>query len=116
MAKKYNLRFNREEDGCWYVHLPNWPFSHHNLMMVAGADKLCQFLSDDGKTTEVEVIPSNNERVMPGYFCLKRKEYSIAGGSTYEVSGLDGFERDIWLCPVTLFVLKKYPKFIYVKK
>jgi len=34
------LSFNHEADGCWYVDLPNWPFAHHNLMMVAGADKL----------------------------------------------------------------------------
>ena len=44
---EYQLKFNHEEDGCWYVDFPNWPFEHHNLMMVAGADELCAFLSDD---------------------------------------------------------------------
>jgi hypothetical protein len=40
----------------------------------------------------------------------------LTGGSIYTVTDLPGFERDIWLCPVTLFVLGRYPKYIYVKK
>lgn len=40
----------------------------------------------------------------------------MTGGSTYMVTALPGFERDIWLCPVPLFVLGRYPKYIYVKK
>ena len=43
---EYQLKFNHEEDGCRYVDFPGWPFDHHNLMMVAGADDLCAFLSD----------------------------------------------------------------------
>ncbi len=55
---EYELKFNLEADGYWYVDFPNWPFDHHNLMMVAGADDLCEFLSDDGLETRVKVIPS----------------------------------------------------------
>ena len=55
--KEYQLQFNHEEDGCWYVDFPNWPFDHHNLMMVSGADEMCAFLSDDDKFTYVNVIP-----------------------------------------------------------
>ncbi len=40
----------------------------------------------------------------------------ITDGSTYKVNGLEGFTRNIWVCPVTLFVLGEYPKYIYVKK
>ena len=47
---------------------------------------------------------------------LVQLDYSLTGGSTYQVTGLEGFERDIWLCPVTLFVLGRYPRYIYVKK
>lgn len=114
--KKYKLQFNCEEDNKWYVNFPNWPFDHHNLMMVAGADKLCEFLSNDGKFTYVEVIPSNKEKNYNGYAKLIRKEHSLTGGSIYKVTGLKEFNRDIWLCPVTLFVLGNYPKYIYVKK
>lgn len=114
--KEYTIKFNHEDDGLWYVDFPNWPFDHHNLLMVAGADKMCAFLSDDDKTTTVNVIPSSKEEEHPGYAKLIQKEHSLTGGSTYKVTGLEGFNRDIWLCPVTLFVLGKYPKYLYVKK
>lgn len=113
---KYELQFNHEEDGCWYVDFPNWPFDHHNLMMVAGADKLCAFLSDDDKIAKVSVIPSNKELNLEGYAKLIRGEHFLTGGSIYEVTNLPGFEREIWLCPVTLFVLGQYPKYLYIKK
>ena len=114
--KEYHLQFNHESDGKWYVDFPGWPFDHHNLMMVAGADKMCDFLSDDGKNTYVSVIPSNKEEDHPGYAKLIQGEHSLTGGSTYKVTNLRGFDRDIWLCPVTLFVLGEYPKYLYVKK
>lgn len=113
---EYHLQFNHEEDGCWYVDFPNWPFDHHNLMMVAGADQLCAFLSDDNRKTHVNVIPSNKPLDKPGYACLIQGQNSLTGGSYYQVTGLEGFERQIWLCPVTLFVLGRYPKYIYLKK
>ncbi|MBQ6278335.1 MAG: hypothetical protein IJK68_01320 [Muribaculaceae bacterium] len=114
--KEYKLKFNHEADGLWYVDFPNWPFDHHNLLMVAGADKLCAFLSEDDVTSHVDVIPSNKREEHPGYACLVQGEHSLTGGSFYTVTGLPGFERGIWLCPVTLFVLGRYPKYIYIKK
>ena len=117
---EYHLQFNHEDDGQWYVDFPGWPFDHHNLMMVDGADQLCEFLSDDGMTTEVCVIPSKEQEKHEGYFELEQIESSLTGGSTYQV-GLEDFcqryDRDtLWLCPVTLFVLGQYPRYIYVKK
>ena len=114
--KEYELQFNHEEDNCWYIDFPNWGFSHHNLMMVSGADKLCAFLSDDDKFAYVKVIPAKKEEDHPGYAKLVQKSHSLFGGSTYQVTGLEGFDREIWLCPVTLFVLGEYPKYIYLKK
>ena len=46
---------------------------------------------------------------------ISKKKVTVTE-TTYQVTGLEGFERDIWLCPVTLFVLGRYPKYIYVKK
>ena len=114
--REYHLQFNHEEDGCWYIDYPNWKFSHHNLMMVAGADELCAFLSDDNKHTRVSVILSNNKAIHEGYFELEQLTKSLTGGSTYQVNNLKGFNRNIWICPITLFVLGEYPKYIYVRK
>lgn len=113
---EYKLQFNHEDDGRWYVDFPGWPFDHHNLMMVAGADKLCAFLSDDDKFARIDVIPANREESHPGYAKLVQQDHSLTGGSTYMVTGLEGFEREIWLCPVTLFVLGRYPKYLYIRK
>ena len=39
--EQYELQFNHEDDGCWYVDYPGWPFDHHHLMKAnAGRDKL----------------------------------------------------------------------------
>lgn len=114
--KKYHLQFNHEADDCWYVDFPNWPFEHHNLMMVGGARKLCAYLSDDDVHTYVDVIPSNKEEAHEDYAKLTRTEHSLSGGATYRVEGFGGFNHEVWLCPVTLFVLGRYPKYLYVKK
>jgi hypothetical protein len=117
---EYRLKFCKEEDGRWYVDFPNWPFDHHNLLMVEGADDLCELLSDDGIITEVSVIPAKQREKHDGYFELEQTESSITGGSTYEVYNDEFRQRfnrnDLWLCPVTLFVLGEYPKYIYVKE
>ena len=114
--REYDLKFNHEADGCWYVDFLGWPFEHHNLMMVAGADLLCAYLSDDDVETRVKVVPTSKQEKLPGYAELHRLDHSLTGGAHYEVRGLDGFNRKIWLCPVTLFVLGTYPAYIYVKK
>lgn len=114
---EYNLQFNHEDDGCWYVDFPGWPFDHGNLMMVAGADDLCDYLSDDGKVARVTVVPSNKPLDLLDHACLIQGKHSLTGGSHYRVTRLPGFRMDeIWLCPVTLFVLGQYPKYLYIKK
>lgn len=113
---EYTLKFNHEENGYWYIDFPDWPFSHGNLMMVDGADDLCAFLSDDDKSVTVNVIPSKKDETHEGYFQLVQKTSGLTSGSTYAVIGLEGFTKDIWICPVTLFVLGEYPRYIYVKK
>ena len=54
-----------------------------------------------------------------GYIELEQTEHSLFGGSTYQVKYepfIKRFKRDtLWICPVTLFVLGRYPKFIYIK-
>lgn len=114
--EEYIIKFNHEEDGLWYVDFPNWPFDHHNLLMVAGADELCAFLSEDNVSSYISVIPTSKKEEHEGYAELTRVNSSLTGGATYEVKNLPGFNRDIWLCPVTLFVLGEYPKYMYIKK
>lgn len=118
--REYLLLFNKEKDGCWYVDFPHWPFSHDNLAMVSGADKMLQLLSDGDLFVRVSVIPAKRQELHDDYIELEQTESSLFGGSTYQVKYepfKERFKRDtLWICPVTLFVLGQYPKFIYVKR
>lgn len=115
----YQLAFVKEEDGGWYIDLPSWTGAHANLAMVAGSDLLLDFLLKDGNRVEVEVVKS--DKPLPEYedderfFRCEQIDMSLFGGSTYEVYGLQGFDHTIWICPVTLFVLGEYPKYIYIR-
>ena len=119
---EYAVSFTKENDGCWYVDFPNWPFDHSHLQMVRGADKLCELLSYDGKHTKVSVIPSKENKIIQSYdlnerFKLIRTECELTEGATYQVQ-INQFKSVgafIWLCPVTLFVLGEYPEYLYIK-
>ena len=118
--REYQIQFNKEKDGCWYVDFPHWPFSHDNLAMVSGADKMLELLSDGDLFVRVSVIPAKRQELHDDYIELEQTESSLFGGSTYQVKYepfKERFKRDtLWICPVTLFVLGQYPKFIYVKR
>lgn len=118
----YNLQFNKEDDSMWYIDFPHWPFSHDNLLMVGAADRLCSFLAGRERKLFITAIPSNKdnkELIAQGYVQLvrvKRGKQRLWYGATYKVKNLPRFEREIWICPVTLFVFGRYPGFIYIKK
>lgn len=118
--REYKLRFSKEKDGCWYVDFPHWPFSHDNLAMVSGADKMLELLSEGDLFVRVSVIPAKKQEQHEEYIELEQTEHSLFGGSTYQVKYgpfIKKFKRDtLWICPVTLFVLGRYPRFIYVKR
>ena len=112
---KYDLAFHREDDGVWYVDFPDWPFAHHNLAMVGGADKLCSYLADGRQTIRVKVIASQHSLPFSGYGLLTKTYSNLLYGADYDTTGFESFHRSVWICPVTLFVLGRYPKYIYVK-
>lgn len=112
----YDLTFVKESNSVWYIDLPEWKGSHANLAMVAGSDLLLDHLDNGNNRVEVEVIKSGTSlENMNDYFCCEQVDMSMFGGSTYNVIGLEGFNRQIWICPVTLFVLGEYPKYIYIR-
>ncbi len=107
------------EDKLWYIDIP-WPGDRYNLAMVAGSNHLLAFL-DNKKENRVRVMAretkAHDDKLMDeGYFELEKQFSRLLGGATYKVNGLDGFTREIWICPVTLAVVGHYPQFIYVKQ
>lgn len=113
---RYVLKFNRENDGVWYIDFPDWPFKHHNLAMVGGADKLYTYLAQGTPSVTVEVIATNHRKSLPDYALLTRTGSSLLAGADYEPSGFGNFSHGVWICPVTLFVLGRYPKNIFISR
>ena len=116
--KVYDLTFVYvSEDKLWYIDMP-WPGDRYNLAMVAGSNHLLSFL-DTKKENRVSVLvrPSKKKLTgMMGYFECVKQFSGLFAGATYKVNGLEGFTREIWICPVTLTVLGHYPQYIYIKR
>lgn len=117
--REYRLLFNKEENGRWYLDFLHWPFYHDNLVMKSGADNMCEMLAEGDSHVEVSVISANKQEQYDDFIELEQTEHSLFGGSTYKVlceKFVELYEQDtIWLSPVTLFVLGRDPKFLYVK-
>ena len=112
----YEVRFIKVR-GKWYCKVPGFPkalFEH--TMMVAGAANMLEYYSqgDDEVTVQVR-IPSKNEYDAFCGFRLEQTSATLTGGAFYKDSGLFS-DDEFWLCPVTLFLLGRYPKQIYIYK
>lgn len=107
------LRFVKDPDTRWYVDLVDYPLDRANLEMVAGADTLLDVLAQ-GQDSITLVISTT---AVDGYQHLKRTKLHLlgAGGADYFAETIDSHKYDLklWLCPVTLYVLGRYPKNIW---
>ena len=134
--EEYKLSFNREEEDRWFVDFPNWPWKKGNLEMVCGADKFLDLLSEGkdrvsiiAKATSEKLDEAEFQQLMQdGWHELSQTQSSLTGGATYTVRGNkaeqfmrqhpltgESMARTLWLCPVTRFVVGRYPKYLYVK-
>lgn len=124
MKKVFHLKFNKESDGAWYIEFPGYPFAHHNLMMVAGADLLCDYVAEaEGHPLRaiVDVTVNDNlldgrvpdivmERIEKGYGATYQNRLPSGLAPLYSSNGHDVEIETAWLCPVTLLVLFQYPQ------
>ena len=129
--KVFHLKFNKEADGDWYIDFPRYPFAHHNLMMVAGAILLCEYIAEkEGHPSHACADVTTGDKLIgdliPDITMTRIKK---GYGATYQNTMEDGLppilKRDgrliqiskAWICPVTLLVLGRYPKKIniYIK-
>lgn len=126
--KVFHLKFNKESDGNWYIDFPGYPFAHHNLMMVAGADLLCQYAVEmEGHPDCAIVDVTTGENLIDGKAPdIVMTRYKKGYGAYYNNTTPDGFPPIVtqdgldtevakaWICPVTLLVLGRYPKRINI--
>ena len=131
--KHYKLHFVAENDPpikLWYYDFKHWGFDKHNLLMISGADKLCEMYAKGKDEVTVEIIASKKKQNLPTQLYDEFVAQDIIiDGMTHQGkfidSQLDKFlygrtyqkgNTQMWICPVTLFVLGRYPKHIYIKK
>lgn len=137
--KHYTLRFFAEQippqyldaphlnaPKRWYYNFKHWGFSKDNLEMVAGADHLCNYYANGNFELTIDIVaskkPLKNEdgydkfeaEQLPKQATLKDK--LIYGRSYYKFENEGKKITTMWICPVTLFVLGRYPNYIYIKK
>ena len=114
--RRLNVSFKKVH-GNWYCDIKGWPEKFFpNSLMVGDASRLIQKMSDGKEYVTFDVIPTKNEIDEPGLVKLSLESSSIVGGGYYETI-VDGEEFSVvWLCPVTLFVLGRYPKYIYFRR
>jgi hypothetical protein len=108
------LKFYKEIDGRWYVDLPEWTGSKAELEMVAGADKVLDYMSEgDG---EVYLRLSEQEFENADKLEFLGLATDIENGAFYKLDKYQGVElnREMWLCDVTKFVFGYFPKNIWV--
>jgi len=131
--KHYKLHFIAENDPPikrWYYDFKYWGFNHANLEMVSGADKLCELYSNGKDDVTVDIIASKKQlNLSPQLYDEFVAQDIIIDGMTHQGdfinSQLDKFlygrtyqkgYTQMWICPVTLFVLGRYPKYLYIRK
>lgn len=130
--QNYTLHFIAENDPPikrWYYDFKHWGFSHNNLEMVAGADDLCELYANGQNNVTVNIKCSEKPLSCPTTICdeyiseelpkewTSWKDKLIWGRNYTHVDPNDENKiTRMWICPVTLFVLGRYPKYIYIYK
>lgn len=129
---EYNLHFVAEVDSTikrWYYDFKHWGFEHGNLEMVSGADDLCELYANGQNEVTVNIIctekPQSYSTTIYDEFIAEPlpkewtswKDKLIWGRNYTHVDPNDENKTmRMWICPVTLFVLGRYPKHIYIRK
>ena len=139
--RHYTLSFVAEWEGIpdnpklvklWYYDFKHWGFDHHNLLMVSGADDLCEMYAKGEDKLTIDIVASRTTRdecfaydhffAVPSPNGFNWLDRILFGRNytedivAYHKSGSHTKPRTFWICPVTLFVLGRYPKHIYIKR
>lgn len=105
---EYTLKFNKEEDNCWYIDLPEWDGSHGNLEMCAGFDQLLDFLG--GNPITLSCIVSKEDEEIEGYFKLTKEEGERGPYSPilYWIN-FNRINRMLYLAPIFREIIEEHP-------
>jgi hypothetical protein len=111
------LKFDKENDGKWYVDLPEWLGPKEALEMVCGADTMLDILSQGEGSIYLDIVTDGHSPVFPKVI-LSRNHEEVESGSFYDIKwGLGSTDLTtfkIWLCDVTEFVFGEFPETIFI--
>jgi hypothetical protein len=115
MKKIMKYKFEKEENGNWYVVLPEWTGEKAELQMVMGADTMLDKLANGEKEVELKISLEPFDNAL---HLRLLKEGQILGGGDYILEKYNGedINLDVWLCEVTRFVFGFIPDNIYLEK
>ena len=103
------LAFEKEQNGNWYVVLPEWTGDKSALQMVAGADVMLDKLCSNKNS--VTLLVSEEQPTEIGFEKITKIIDIPFGGATYMSKWFP-----IWLCDVVKFIYDgKMPKTLYYK-
>lgn len=107
------FKFYKESDNRWYIDLPEWTGNVCELEMVAGADKMLDYMAD-GKT-KLSLILSVEDFENSNKLEFIELANNIENGAYYKLDTYNGINlnSEMWLCDVTKFVFGKFPETIY---
>lgn len=111
---EYTLTFVQDPDDRWYIDMP-WDGNRANLEIVAGSDDMLTHLARGDKKVKIQVIVDSPDNPR-GFIRLDRYKHSLTGGAHYNITGSDCRMKTLWICPVTLCVLGRYPETIYFRR
>ncbi len=111
--REFSLSFTKE-DSKWYVCFSDWGFKKSQLEMVSGANVMLDKMAGDELEVHLTVkIPKDKSQHFDDCIeCNKVDQLGLKYGATYKTNYGDEF----WICPVTLFVLGRYPEVMYISK
>lgn len=106
--------FTKEDNGDWFVELPEWEGSKADLQMVAGADDMLEYMSEGSNV--VRATLSEEHFVGSDEIKFIRTADEIGNGAMYKLAKYKGINLDLemWLCDVTKFVYGHFPQSIYI--
>ncbi len=109
------FKFYKEPDGKWFVDLPEWTGEKAALQMVIGADTMLDYMAEGENEVNAYI---SEEHFFAGADVLEfiRETTEVGEGATYILKKYRGVELNLemWLCGVTHFLFKSYPKNIYI--
>lgn len=122
-----NKRFYKTPEEDWFIDLPEWIAQggpKEALQMVLGADTMLDILAQDSDSVMVQISSELLETNNPKYqLTLLRLE------DVFQIGDPEGFWgvykatplvatypeiEEVFLCPVTKYVLNDYPEVIYI--